>query len=209
MMTRLRTLIILSVLGLLSCQSVEVNEQPLPPGIAADKGDPCVPELRRFNLTHQLITNAAPDQYAVKIVTGLDEIKPCMCRVIGYELEVTHNPSTTWGIRTRKGDSIPYETDKGTLIDILKIDDLTEIMEQYWDDIPPEIIAGFDKGPTNLNDILDRATGLCIIENYGGAGGGNNPVFMTEPIIEVINNTPPDTGTSTVAYIPIGITSPI
>lgn len=174
------------------------------PAPTAKTGD-CPPEIRRFDLQY---TQLSLGNYLVELVTGPFIVKECMCRITQFELYVSLNSAGGWNLGLAGGQQVPFTPSSVGTLDLLTINDLAPIFESIGDQG-----NGLLKAITNTTGPfpeLNRAGGLCIIENYDGQGTTGYPVGSpaTSPII-VLEPTPvPNTFTVKV-FIPEEITDPV
>jgi hypothetical protein len=196
--------ILLFAIGFSACE-INEPEQVLAPEPALDGVD-CEPEIKRFPLEFTLLTGPGAPRYDVKIVTGYYTVEPCKCRVFRYELLVSSASGFNWDLLSTTGSNVPYSIMPGPNADTLVVEELSMFLRDVWIGGSGVLRANnrprMGQGYANLIS----AGGLCIVENYGGADPPgamvNRAIFGQTP------NLPPDTGTTTTAYIPLVMTTP-
>ena len=161
-------------------------------------------------MTYDTVQTAADLAYEVELVTGTFPEANCMCRVIGYELEVTHPSAPNWTLSMGNGTTIQHIKLQGPNGDSLVVDDMSQLMDYFANSSTAVMVAEFFKDELVPSADLIRATGLCIIENYDGfASSSAAPQLHTGPIIDSIPCHGSSSGFEKVAYIPTGITQGI
>lgn len=190
-----------------SCQQhdTEIHDDLHSMGVPMEKQTDCPPEIRRFDLAYNEVFGAENQLYEVELVTDPFQVAGCMCRVIAYELHVTHPSAYNWTLYMQNGANVTHAKVQSPNGDTLIVSDLDQLMEYFGDSNSAVMLAEFFKDLTVQSADLVRATGLCIIENYDGFNP-NIPQFSLQPIYDSIPATPPATGFVHVAYIPTGMT---
>lgn len=185
-----------------ACQLVETEpELTNPAPVFTDGG--CDPALRNFDLAYSEVPGSDSSSYEIEIVTGYYTVETCMCRVIGYRLEVTRTTALDWILSPEgQGNSIPFTSASGPHLDTLKLDDLEPFLGDVWGGGDAVLEA---KNALKSGTMM-RAGGLCIIENYDGSVPPGTPA--SSALFVQVANQPPGSGYTTHAYIPIGITQP-
>jgi hypothetical protein len=197
-------LLVVLMFSLTACQ---VQDEPLElsPALSGRSNGECQPELRYFSLNHSLLV---PKTFLVKLETGPFQIGNCMCKVLNYKLEVSGSSGEQWDLLSSQGTTIPFEPSSNGPTDLLEIDDLQLIFEQYGFSSAGELFVkqAFSE-PVPAPELI-AAGGLCIIENFDGTLGFPIGASTDHPVLrQVPGNTP---GTfSLEVWIPIGITNPI
>ena len=106
-MNRIPFLFILAILLCFStCQVVEQDPSLIPPDPALEDSESCVTAIRNFELVYTEIEGSDSSSYEIEIETGFYTVEPCMCRVIGYKLEVASGTASDWELRPKDQNSI-------------------------------------------------------------------------------------------------------
>lgn len=182
-----------------ACQVTDHDPELKPPTPALEDFETCPAAVKNFDLVYTEIPGSDSSAYHVEIVTGNYTVEPCMCRVIGYRLEVASLTGGDWRLFPQNYPSYTVPYAPGPYEDTLIINDL----EPFLGDGGTSPILGVKN--MQKSGIMQRAGGLCIIENFDGSLPPGTPA--SGAIFVLVPNPPPSTDFYTKTYIPIGMTT--
>ncbi len=179
------------------------------PVLAAD-GAHCEHELRTVDLQSDSI---APSDYMVTLETGTYTVEHCMCRMISYQLYVSLNSTPQWKLTLAPNLQVLFDAASMETETELLIEDVESIFHYLGTQENGKLYStAFGNFPVR-GPLLNRASGLCIVENYDGSNPGGTVASLAVgtqangPVIQV--RTGPLPGSYfVVVYVPVGITNP-
>jgi hypothetical protein len=196
----------LFVFTLTACEFQEpVPTTPVPE--KAEGGDCDQGTYRTFDMEYSKI---GPGYYWVEVETGTFTVENCMCKLSSFKLYVSR-AGARWELTVGStGQAVPFVGSPSGIEDVLDITDLGTIYENIGNPGTGKVFVR-----NSMNDAtVNRADGLCVVENYDGGGPGpgvsSPPIGSTAtgPIIVFRTGPLPDSYIVE-AFIPLGITNPI